>query len=66
MQELLCLTSSDSNIMQLIPSFSKLGDEQEYIKTLLTIMIKEEIKHRQEVEFIQHGAIPSSFYGSTS
>ncbi len=66
MHELLCLTSTDSNIMQLIPNFSKLGDEQEYMKTILTIMIKEEIKHRQDVEFVTYGTIPSSFYGSIS
>jgi len=66
MEELLCLTSSDSNIMRIIPDFSKLGDEQDYIRTLLTIMIKEEIKHRQDVEYIRYGEIPTSFYGSIS
>ena len=66
MHELLCLTSSDSNIMTIIPNFSKLGDEQEYMITILTIMIKEEIKHRQDIEFIKYGTIPSSFYGSIS
>ena len=66
MQDLLCLTSTDSTIMQLIPNFSKLGDEQDYMKTILTIMIKEEIKHRQDVEFVTYGTIPSSFYGSIS
>ena len=66
MQELLCLTSTDSNIMKIIPNFSKLGDEQEYMITILTIMIKEEIKHRQDIEFIKYGTIPCSFYGSIS
>jgi len=66
LQDLLCLTSTDSNIMQLIPNFSKLGDEQDYMKTILTIMIKEEIKYRQDVEFVTYGTIPSSFYGSIS
>jgi hypothetical protein len=55
MQELLRLTCTDSNIMQIIPNFSKLGDEQEYVKIILTIMIKEKIKRRQDIEFIQHG-----------
>ena len=66
MQELLCLTSTDSNIMKIIPNFSKLGDEQEYMITILTIMIKEEIKHRQDIEFNKYGTIPCSFYGSVT
>ena len=66
LSELMQLTTNDANIMQIIPSFSKLGDEKDYVKTILTIMIKEEISHRQDVEFIQHGEIPIKFYGSIS
>ena len=66
LSELLHFNSNEQNIIQLIPDFSKLGEEREYVKTILTIMIKEEIKHRQDVEFIQHREISNTFYGSIS
>ena len=66
LSDLMQLTTSDDNIMKIIPNFSKLGDEKDYVKTILTIMIKEEITHRQDVEFIRHGEIPIKFYGSIS
>jgi hypothetical protein len=60
------LNSTDFNVMQIIPNFSKLGDENDYVKTLLTIMIKEEIKHRQDIEYLHNGTTPNTFYASIS
>ena len=66
LSDLVHLNSTDSTIMQIIPNFSKLGDEKDYVKTLLTIMIKEEIKHRQDIEYLHNGTIPTTFYASIS
>ena len=46
LQELLDFNSNDMNLMQLLPNYSKLGEEKDYVMTILTIMIKEEIEHR--------------------
>ena len=54
-----------NNIKQLIPNFSKLGEEQNNVKAILTIMIKEELKHRQDVEYINNSK-SSTFYVSIS
>ena len=65
LKDLLQFISNENNIQQLVPDFSKLGEEQNYVKTILQIMIKEELKHRQEVEHINNSK-SSTFYGSIS
>ena len=66
LHNLLQFTNNEHDIMRIIPNFSKLGDEKEYVKTILTIMIKEEIKHRQDIEYLHNGKITNKFYGSIS
>ena len=52
LKDLLRFISNETNIKQLIPDFSKLGEELNYVKAILTIMIKEELKHRQDVNLV--------------
>jgi len=63
---LMQLLIEEQELLQLMPEFSRTGTEKEYFKSILTIMIKEEIKHKQEIMYLKYGTIPQAIYGSVS